>query len=109
MKGAVYLLGGNHHAFIVGVNTCPINGQTLPFFGVCENEKVIKALGPNDQMRMFEEQEDIDKMVSIYRENGTLIFFQHLGAARYVVESLMYTFSTLADQGWTGEQTPTVN
>lgn len=108
-KGAVYLLGGDKHAFICGVNTCPINGQTLPFFGVCDSAKVVEAIGPENETRLYEDQEDIDKMVGIYRDSGTLIFFQHLGAARYAVQSLMMTFSTLANQGWTGEQTPTVN
>ena len=105
----VYLLGGDTHAFICGVNTCPINGETLPFFGVCDNTKVFEALGPNNKTRLFEEQEDIEKMVGIYRENGTLSFFQHLGAAQYAMQSLMMTFSSLAEQGWTGQSTPTVN
>lgn len=105
----MYLLGGDEHAFICGVNACPINGETLPFFGVCENAKVIEALGPDNQARIFEDQEDIDMMVGIYRENGTLIFFQHMGAARYTMQSLMMTFSTLAEKGWTGGPTPTVN
>lgn len=107
-KRDVYLLGSDH-AFIVGVDTCPINGQTLPFFGVCENEKLIEIMGTDDLARLSDDQDDIDKMVKVYRENGTLIFFQHLGAARYAMQSLMMTFSTLAERGWTGEATPTVN
>ena len=105
----VYLLGDERHAFICGVNSCPINGKTLPFFGVADNNKIVKVLGLGNETRMFEEQEDIDKMVNLYRENGTLIFFQHLGAARDVMRHLMMTFSVLAEQGWTGEDTPTVN
>lgn len=108
MKGRnVYLLGDMNHAFIVGVNTCPINGQTLPFFGVCENSKLIEQQG--EATRMYKDQEDIDRMVDLYRENGTLIFFQHMGAAQYAVESLIETFAKLAQKGWTGEKTPTVN
>jgi hypothetical protein len=105
----VYLLGSEKHAFICGVNSCPINGKTLPFFGVADNDKIVEVLGLSNETRMFEEQEDIDKMVKLYRENGTLIFFQHLSAAREVMRSLMMTFSVLAEQGWTGEDTPTVN
>ncbi len=105
----VYLLGDEKHAFICGVNTCPINGQTLPFFGVARNQKIIEALGFNDETRLIEEQEDIDHMVSLYRDNGSLIFFQHMWAARDVVQQLAMTFSILAEQGWTGEGTQTVN
>ncbi len=109
MSGKVYLLGDAKHAFICGVNTCPINGETLPFFGVAENSKIVEALGADEGTHVFEEQEDIDKMVGLYRDNGLLVFFQHMGAAREVVQSLAMTFSVLAEQGWTGVQTPTVN
>jgi hypothetical protein len=105
----VYLLGDEKYAFICGVNSCPINGKTLPFFGVADNSKIVEALGLDNETRMFEEQEDIDKMVNLYRESGSLIFFQHMGAARTVMRHLAMTFSVLADQGWTGEDTPTVN
>lgn len=112
MSGKVYLLGDETHAFICGVNTCPINGETLPFFGVAENKKIVDALGVEEGLEgthMFEEQEDIDKMVKLYREDGVLIFFQHMWAARDVVRNLSMTFAVLAEQGWTGARTPTVN
>lgn len=109
MSGKVYLLGDAKHAFICGVNTCPINGETLPFFGVAENSKIVEALGTDDGTHVFEEQEDIDRMVKLYREDGVLIFFQHMWVARDVVRNLSMTFSVLAEQGWTGVQTPTVN
>lgn len=109
MTGKVYLLGDAKHAFICGVNTCPINGETLPFFGVAENSKIVEALGADEGTHMFEEQEDIDKMVKLYREDGVLIFFQHMWAARDVVRNLSMTFAVLAEQGWTGVRTPTVN
>ena len=109
MSGKVYLLGDEKHAFICGVNTCPINGETLPFFGVAENKKIVDALGIDDGTHVFEEQEDIDKMVGLYRDNGLLVFFQHMGAAREVVQSLAMTFAVLAEKGWTGVRTPTVN
>ena len=109
MSGKVYLLGDETHAFICGVNTCPINGETLPFFGVAENKKIVDVLGIDDGTHVFEEQEDIDKMVGLYRDNGLLVFFQHMGAAREVVQSRAMTLAVLAEQGWTGVRTPTVN
>ena len=109
MTGKVYLLGDAKHAFICGVDTCPLNGETLPFFGVAENSKISDVLGDSAETQMFDDQDDIDKMVKLYRENGVLIFFQNLWSARQAISSLTSTFYVLAEQGWIGEKTPTVN
>lgn len=107
--GTVYLLGGGNHALVTGVSCCPINGYDLPFFGVCDNAKLIEVIGEGDDHRHFDDEDGVNKMMGVCREHGTLIFFQNIVAANYAMQSLFKTLAELSSQGWTGSETPTVN
>jgi hypothetical protein len=88
---SVYILGSKHTALIVGVTHCEELGEKLPFFALAPAQSVLSKLKSYGETKAA---------VEIFREHGTVIFFDNPDASEAMLDAIEVVLNDAAESDW---------